>query len=115
PSFAADIQPILTQRCTQGACHGSDFVSQGLNLSEGAAYAALVGPKATEGGSLKIVTQGNISKSFMARKILGRGLKVSSGSMMPPGCPGVPPACGCLSPAEIYTILSWIQSGAPNN
>jgi hypothetical protein len=115
PSFAADIQPILTERCTQGACHGSDFVSQGLNLSAGAAYAALVGPQATEGGNLKIVTPGNISKSFMARKILGRGLKVSSGSMMPQGCPGVPPAGGCLSPAETYTILSWIQSGAPNN
>jgi hypothetical protein len=117
PSFANDIQPILTQRCTQGACHGADFVSQGLNLSEGTAYGALVGPKATEGGKLKIVMPGSISKSFMARKILGRGLKAdgSNGAMMPQGCPGVPPAGGCLTPTEQYTILSWIQSGAPNN
>jgi hypothetical protein len=115
PSFAADIQPLLTQRCTQGACHGADFVSQGLNLSEGTAYAALVGAKATEGGKLQIVMPGSIAKSFMARKILGRGLKPSNGSMMPQGCPGVPPAGGCLTPAEEYTILAWIQSGAPNN
>jgi hypothetical protein len=58
---------------------------------------------------------GSIAKSFMARKILGRGLKPSNGSMMPQGCPGVPPAGGCLTPAEEYTILAWIQSGAPNN
>jgi hypothetical protein len=115
PSFANDIQPILTQRCTQGACHGADFVSQGLNLSEGVAYASLVGAKSAEGGNLKIVMPGSISKSFMARKILGRGLKAASGSMMPQGCPGVPPAGGCLTPAEQYAILSWIQSGAPNN
>src|SRR4029077_20490947 len=115
PSFAADIQPLLTQRCTQGACHGADFVSEGLNLSEGTAYAALVGPKSTEGGKLQIVMQGSIAKSFMARKILGRGLKAATGSMMPQGCPGVPPEGGCLTPAEEYTILAWIQSGAPNN
>jgi hypothetical protein len=115
PSFAADIQPILTQRCTQGACHSADFASESLNLSEGAAYGALVGPKAIEGGKLKIVTPRSISKSFMARKILGRGLNVSSGAMMPQGCPGVPPAGGCLTAAEQYLILSWIQAGAPNN
>ena len=117
PSFATDVQPILTQRCTQGACHGADVLSESLNLSEGAAYGALVGPKSLEGGNLKIVTPGNISKSFMARKILGRGLKAngSNGAMMPQGCPGVPPDGGCLTQAEEYIILSWIQSGAPNN
>src|SRR5262249_55103406 len=115
PSFAADIQPILTQRCTQGACHGADFAAEGVNLSQGLAYGSVVGPKAIEGGNRKTVTPGNISKSFMARKILGRGLKVSSGAMMPQGCPGVPPTGGCLPPAEQYLILSWIQAGAQNN
>jgi hypothetical protein len=53
----------------------------------------------------------------MARKILGRGLSGngSNGAMMPQGCPGVAPAGGCLTPAEQYQILSWIQAGAPNN
>ena len=117
PSFAADIQPILSQRCTQGACHGADFASESLNLSEGTAHGSLVGPKSIEGGKLKIVTPGSISKSFMARKILGRGLKGdgSNGALMPQGCPGVAPAGGCLTPAEQYQILSWIQAGAPNN
>jgi hypothetical protein len=115
PSFAADIQPLLTQRCTQGACHGADFVSQGLNLSEGTAYTALVGAKSTEGGKLQIVMPGSIAKSFMARKILGHGLTPANGSMMPQGCPGLPPAGGCLTPAEEYLILAWIQAGAQNN
>jgi len=117
PSFAADIQPILTQRCTQGVCHSATVASESLNLSAGAAYGSLVGPKSIEGGKLKIVTPGSISKSFMARKILGRGLKGdgSNGALMPQGCPGVAPAGGCLTPAEQYQILSWIQAGAPNN
>jgi hypothetical protein len=58
---------------------------------------------------------GSIAKSFMARKILGHGLNAANGSMMPQGCPGLPPEGGCLTPAEEYTILAWIQSGAPNN
>src|SRR5262249_20582915 len=41
PSFAADIQPILSQRCTQGACHNADFASESLNLSERVAYSSL--------------------------------------------------------------------------
>src|SRR5262249_31296367 len=64
PSFAADIQPILTQRCTQGVCHSATVASESLNLSAGAAYGSLVGPKSIEGGKLKIVTPGSISKSF---------------------------------------------------
>jgi hypothetical protein len=34
---------------------------------------------------------------------------------MPFGCPLAPGVGGCLTNAEIYTILAWIQSGAPNN
>ena len=115
PSFAADISRSHAALYA-GACHGADYVSQ-LNLSEGTAYAALVGAKSTEGGKLQIVMPGSIAKSFMARKILGHGLNAAkgNGSMMPQGCPGLPPAGGCLTPAEEYTILAWIQSGAPNN
>src|SRR5262249_31945790 len=33
PSFASDVQPILTQRCTQaGGCHDSTSLAQGLSL-----------------------------------------------------------------------------------
>ncbi len=115
PSFATEVQPILTQRCTQGACHSSTFRSQDLVLDAGAAYASLVGRRSTEGGTLLLVAPGNVARSFMARKVLGKGLKAANGSLMPQGCPGFPPAGGCLTDAEIYTILAWIQAGAPNS
>src|SRR5262249_48912076 len=116
PSFSATIQPLLTQRCTQGACHDANFRSQELDLSPGAAYASLVGRKATTlGAKSLLVAPRLIAKSFVAKKITGKGLKPTNGAMMPQGCPGFPPAGGCLDDAEIYTILSWIQAGAPNN
>jgi hypothetical protein len=116
PSFATAVQPILTQRCTQGACHDPAFLAQGLDLSPGSAYSALVGRKATTlGVKLALVAPRSIAKSFVARKILGQGLKPSWGAMMPQGCPGFPPQGGCLDDAERYTLLAWIQSGAPNN
>src|SRR5262245_33323433 len=116
PSFSATIQPLLTNRCTQGACHDANFRSQELDLSAGAAYASLVGRRATTlGVKSLIVAPGSITKSFVAKKITGKGLKPANGAMMPQGCPGFPPAGGCLDDAEIYTILSWIQAGAPNN
>jgi hypothetical protein len=34
---------------------------------------------------------------------------------MPQGCPNLPPAGGCLTDAQIFTILSWIANGAPDN
>jgi hypothetical protein len=116
PSFASAVQPLLTQRCTQGACHDATFRSQELDLSEGAAYASLVGRRATTlGAKWLLVAPRLIAKSFVARKITGTGLKPANGSIMPQGCPGFPPAGGCLDDREIYTILAWIQSGAPNN
>ncbi len=116
PSFAADVQPIFTNRCTQGACHDANFRSQELVLAEGSAYASLVGRKATTlGVKSLLVAPGVIAKSFVARKITGSGLKPANGSIMPQGCPGFPPEGGCLDADEIYTILAWIQSGAPNN
>jgi hypothetical protein len=116
PSFANAVQPILTRRCTQGACHDPAFLAQGLDLSAGAAYASLVGRKATTlGVKLSLVAPRKIAQSFVARKILGQRLKPSWGAMMPQGCPGFPPQGGCLEDSELYTLLAWIQSGAPNN
>lgn len=116
PSFAAAVAPILTSRCTQGACHDATYRSQELDLSTGAAYASLVGRKATTlGVNSLLVAPRLIAKSFVARKITGKGLKPANGSIMPQGCPGFPPEGGCLDDADIYTILAWIQSGAPNN
>jgi hypothetical protein len=115
PSFANDVQPIFTQRCTTAGCHNSSFRAENQVLEAGQAYANIVGKPSVEGGKLLVVTPGSIAKSFLARKITAKGLKPTSGTLMPQGCPLAPGTGGCLTDAEIYTILAWIQSGALNN
>lgn len=113
PSFATAVQPILTQRCATTGCHGATFPAEDLDLSPDAAYAEMVGMRSDEGGSLLLVRPGSIARSFVARKMLGKGLTNANGSRMPLGCPGVPPFGGCPTDAEVYTMLAWIQAGAP--
>jgi len=116
PSFANDVQPIFTQRCaTTGGCHDSSFRAENQALDAGEAYSNIVSKPSAEGGKLLVVSPGSIAKSFLARKITGKGLKGSNGILMPFGCPLVPGVGGCLTDAEIYTILAWIQAGTPNN
>jgi len=115
PSFARDIQPILSQRCAVAGCHDASTHFEELDLSAGAGPGSVVGKPSLEGGSLLLVAPGSIKKSFVARKILNRGLKFGNGALMPFGCPGAPPPSGCPSEGERYSILAWIQSGAPNN
>ena len=113
PSFANAVQPVLTERCAYAGCHAGSFPAFDLDLSPGTAWAELVGMPSQEGGKLLRVRPGSIAKSFMARKIVGKGLRLANGSLMPQGCPGVPPLGGCLSDAERYAVLAWIQAGAP--
>jgi hypothetical protein len=113
PSFAQDVQPILTAKCAIPACHSGPQPSGGQNLEAGRAYADDVDVHATTGPRVR-VKRGSIRASEVAHRILGQALP-PGGAIMPQGCPGFPPAGGCLTPAEIFTILSWIQNGALNN
>jgi hypothetical protein len=115
PSFANDVQPIFTARCATSACHDAFFKAGGQTLAPGLAYADTVGVRSLEVRSLFRVKPGSIRRSFLARKVLGEGISLRGGAVMPQGCPAVPPAGGCPTPADVFTILSWIQDGAPNN
>jgi hypothetical protein len=115
PSFANDVQPIFTQRCATPACHDASSHQENQILEVGAAYDNIVGKPSAEGGKLLVVAPGSIARSFLARKITAKGLKLANGSLMPQGCPLAPGIGGCLTDTEIYTILAWIQAGAPNN
>src|SRR5450432_51108 len=42
-SFAGDVQPIFTTNCAKSGCHSSNAPMQGQDLSEGNAYANIVG------------------------------------------------------------------------
>jgi hypothetical protein len=106
-SFANDVQPIFTARCaTVAGCHTGPFPAMSMDLSAGAAYGAIVGVASMEVPSLDRVAPGDPANSYLVRKINGGPSIV--GSRMPLGGP-------FLSPAEIATITSWVQEGAPNN
>jgi hypothetical protein len=115
PGFASEVQPILTARCAYSGCHDATFRGGGQNLEPGAAYGESVGVRSTQSKLLR-VKAGSIRASFMARKILGQGIPgIAGGALMPQGCPGFPPAGGCLTDAELFTVLAWIANGAPEN
>jgi hypothetical protein len=121
PSFATDIQPMLTATCTSfTGCHAGKDVENstngtggGLNLDANVAYGELVNGPSTTGGKLPEVTPGVIAKSFLAKKLLGIGLKPPAINITMPQSCGVEPTIPCLTDAEIYRILAWIQAGAP--
>jgi len=114
PSFATAVQPILSAKCALPSCHSGPSPSGGQNLEPAHAYAESVGVTSINVPHLMRVQPGSIKKSYLARKILGQGIGPTS--RMPQGCPAViPPVPACLTDAEVFTILSWIQAGAPDN
>jgi hypothetical protein len=123
PSLSAAVQPIFglsrsdpNGLCTYSGCHSGPSPGGALNLEPARTYAELVGVKANEVPKYLRVKPGSIRSSFLARKILGLGIPPNTGSRMPQGCPAViPPVIRCPTDAEIFTILSWIANGAPNN
>ena len=114
-SFARDVQPIFTARCAITSCHTgpTQQASGKQSLDAGVAWADSVNAPATTGKLLR-VKPGSIRGSQVAHRVLGQGLP-RGGTVMPQGCPGFPPAGGCLAEPEIFTILAWIAEGAPNN
>jgi len=114
PSFSAAVLPILSAKCALPSCHSGPSPSGGQNLEPAHAYAESVGVASINLPHLTRVQPGSIKKSYLARKVLGQGIGPTS--RMPQGCPAViPPVPACLTDAEVFTILSWIQGGAPND
>jgi len=115
--LARDVQPIFTAKCAIPSCHSGPTPSGGHTLEDGQTYADNVNVKALIPSNGLRIKPGNVKASFLAKKIIaGVHLNpVNGGAFMPQGCPGLPPAGGCLTDQEILTILSWIQRGAPND
>ncbi|MGH7895323.1 MAG: hypothetical protein ACREQL_11695 [Candidatus Binatia bacterium] len=108
PGLAADVQPIFTQTCTFTGCHSGSSPQSGLTLEDGQSLASLVNQRALAAPKLVRVKPGSIKKSFLTKGLFGVGAR-----QMPDGCPDIKaPVERCLSPAEIDTILAWIQAGA---
>ena len=108
-SFGAEVQPIFDARCALPACHTGAFPTQGLDLSAGRSYAAIVGRPSTERPDLKLVDPRATATSYLAWKISGAPAgQTILGSQMPL-------TGGPLSPAEQATIRTWIAQGAVND
>jgi hypothetical protein len=109
PSFAADVQPILTKRCTQGGCHTLGTAQGGLALDRTVAYEELVGvPATTSGGLFQRVEPGNAADSWLLRRI-------HPDPALRNGLPRMPLAATPLTPNQIATIVNWIDQGALRN
>ncbi len=107
-SFAADIHPILTLRCSDQAsqCHSADrgpYQPGHAAPDVDAAYAATQG-------------QGSTGEPVYER-MLARVTADGPTSMPPPyanpPCEGAIGTPGCLSEAELALLEAWIEQGAP--
>ncbi|MBJ51907.1 MAG: hypothetical protein CMQ47_09200 [Gammaproteobacteria bacterium] len=97
----SDVQnQVFTASCT--SCHSGSSPSQGLNLSEGAAYGNTVNVPSTEVVSLDLVEPGDADNSYLMQKLEGTA---QSGATMPNGSP-------MLSTTLRQLVRDWIDAGA---
>lgn len=106
-SLSGGVQPIFTANCAVTGCHTGVAPAQGLNLSAGKSYGALVNVPAVQctGGTMRVLP-GDPAASYLIRKLLG--VNLCGGSPMPRNAPTLPAA-------QIESIAQWILNGAPNN
>jgi len=109
PSFAADVQPILTKRCVVGGCHTLASEQAGLALDASVAYDALVGVPATSSVDPYLrVAPGNAADSWLIRRLV-------ADPTVRNGQPRMPLAATPLTANQLATIVNWIDQGAPRN
>ena len=108
PSFAADIQPIFTRRCSIGGCHSLATAQAGLTLVAGASYGSLVGVQSRLRPQFLRVAPSDPANSWLIRMI-GNDPALRFGHQR------MPLASTPLTPNQIETIVNWIAKGAPQN
>jgi hypothetical protein len=109
-SFEAIQRGIFDVHCVSAGCHNASDRADGLVLSEGDAYASLVGvvpanPAAASAG-LRRVMPNQPDQSFLLIKLAVPG--PGEGSQMPLGAPP-------MSAPDIESIRAWILAGAPGS
>jgi hypothetical protein len=106
PTFASIQSEVLSQRCI--GCHNGStrFLPAVLNLTDGNAYANLVGVSSIQRPALQRVAPGDPDNSYLIHKVEGRaGI---GGQRMPLNGTA-------LTDGQILVIQRWIELGAPNN
>jgi hypothetical protein len=102
-SFQQVQSSVLTPSCALSGCHGDAGAPFGLDLSEGEAYANLVGVAAAELPAHDRVDPGNADDSYLFMKITADPR--IQGDPMPPGTTR-------LSTQRVQLIHDWIEQGA---
>ena len=108
PSFASDIHPIFTNRCSIGGCHSLASRQAELVLVEGYAYDSLVNRPSFLAPGFVLVEPGNADTSWLVRMIGPDDAARFNNARMP--LAGHP-----LTDNQIATIVNWIENGAPRN
>lgn len=105
-SYAADIQPIWDDNCTNSGCHQMGGLAEFLDLS-GDSYGNVVGVLSTQNTSLQLVEANSSGTSYLVDKL--RGTQIDAGGMggsMPAGANAMP-----LPEETIMLIEAWIDGG----
>ncbi|MFL0810432.1 MAG: hypothetical protein K6L76_08465 [Agarilytica sp.] len=105
------VQAIFTANCTFSSCHDAVDPQRGLNLTEGAAYDAIVNVFSTRQPSFRLVQPSSPSTSYLLFKV--EGAAGISGQRMPLDPATFEP--DPLSSADISLIRTWINAGAAQN
>ena len=95
---------IFTPSCAFAGCHAAPGPQQGLVLSAGQSYAAIVNVRAQQSTRLRIAP-GDPDASYLVSKV--KGDATITGSRMPLG--------GTLSPSQVQLLVDWVRRGAPND
>ena len=104
-SFQTIQDQVFTPICSQ--CHHGAGAPEGMQLTDGQAYAMIVGVPSEEVPSLDRIQPGDPDQSYLVQKIMGTA---AVGNQMPDGCPATQP---CLDAATIAMIRQWVSEGAP--
>jgi len=105
-TFSAVQAQIFNASCAFSGCHGGSSPAQGMNLSEGMAYANIVNVASSEQPSLDRIKPDDPDESYLYLKVTGDSS--ISGSRMPLGG-------GALSQDLLDLLRDWIERGAPND
>jgi hypothetical protein len=108
PSFANDIQPILTARCATASCHNLASQQVGLNLQEGYAYGAIVGVVTPGSRGFSLIEPFEPENSWLVRMIQADPALRFDHPRMPLGREP-------LTANQIATIVNWVMQGAAQN
>ena len=102
-SYEQHVEPLVLKRCL--SCHTAEEPKANLVLEHGQGYQRMVGRQSVQAPDLKLVTGGDLERSYLWLKLDQRP---RSGEGMPRTLLGAKR----LPPAELARFRRWIEDGA---